>query len=162
MTALDEDTWDVSKLVLDDGGRAVPVGAECGVPGERDHLPAARRAVGHRRPTTATRRRPTVIRAASVEMARHSLAIDPLAPVVDAPAGPEGLAFDDPENLMVWWGMARAHPMADGGRDARRDDEATTCGHRAVQPDFKPFEPIVKAATPETVRDRSPGRWRRS
>ena len=86
-----------------------------------------------------------------VERARHSLAIDPLAPVSEHPRGPQGLAYDDPDNLMLWWGMGALTPWQ---TVVESTDEMTKYDlwDTELFGDFKPFEPIVKSSTPATVR----------
>ena len=149
MTALDEDTWDVSKLVLDDTD----------LPHQSD--------LGAVFLAAATSYRPSAVLGeivadegdpatsgdpgGTVELARHSLALDPLAEVTADPVGPQGLAFDDPANLMRWWGMAALTPWQ---TVVETTNEMTKYDlwRSALFSDFAPFEPIVKAAPPETVR----------
>ncbi len=149
MTALDEDTWDVSKLVLDD--TELPY---------RSDLGAVFMA-------SATKYRPSAVLGeivadqgeapakgnvgGVVEMARHSLKLDPLTDVVPNPEGPQGLAFDDPDNLMTWWGMAALTPWQ---TVVETTNEMTKYNlwQTELFSDFKPFEAIVKAAPPDTVR----------
>lgn len=149
MTALDEDTWDVSKLVFDSADED-----------HRSQLSAVFLA-------SATRYRPPAVLAevlrdfgdpptptdvgGTVELARHSLEIDPLAPVSANPSGPMGLAFDAPENLMTWWGMAAMTPWQ---TVVESTNEMTAYGMWEAElfAPFKPFEGIVKNATPDTVR----------
>lgn len=149
MTALDEDTWDVSKLVLDD--------TDLEYRSERGAVFLA----------SATRYRPPAVLAevvdddgdapsdgdvgGVVERARHSLPLDPLAEVTPDPEGPFGLEFDDPDDLMVWWGMAALTPWQ---TVVPTTDEMTRYDLWSAElfSDFKPFEPLVKAATPDTIR----------
>jgi len=149
MTALDEDTWDVSKLVLNDTDQPY-----------RSELGAVFLA------SVSTYRPPAILGevvaddgdpstegnvGGVVEMARHSLPLDPLAEVVANPEGPMGLAFDEPDNLMTWWGMAALTPwqtVVETTNEMTRYNLWETELFSA----FKPFEPIVKASSPETVR----------
>jgi len=149
MTALDEDTWDVSKLVLDDTD--LPYRSELGavfLAGATTYRPSAvvtEVVADHGdAPTDGNV-------GGTVEMARHSLALDPLAEVVPDPEGPMGLAFDDPDNLMTWWGMAALTPwqtVVETTNEMTKYDLWKT----ELFSDFKPFEPLVKAAPPDTVR----------
>lgn len=149
MTALDEDTWEISKLVLDDTDIA-----------EGSALGAVYLA------SASTYRPPAVVSdiltsrgdagspddaGGAVERARHSLAIDPLAPVAADPEGPMGLAFDDPDNLMTWWGMGALTPWQ---TVVETTGEMTTYDLWKAElfSDFAPFEPIVKSSPPDQVR----------
>jgi hypothetical protein len=149
MTALDEDTWDVSKLVLNDAD--LPYQSELGavfLASATTYRPSATLAeIVVDDGDAPSKGDPGGI----VEMARHSLAIDPLAPVTPNPPGPQGLAFDDPDNLMTWWGMAALTPWQ---TVVETTNEMTTYSlwQTALFSDFKPFEPLVKAAPPDTVR----------
>ena len=149
MTALDEDTWDVSKLVLNDTDlpyqsdlgavflatttKYVPPAVLGGIVTDRGAEPSKTDVGG------------------VVERARHSLELDPLAEVTPDPVGPHGLAFDDPDNLMVWWAMAALTPWQ---TVVETTSEMTTYNLWASElfADFKPFEPIVKASSPDSIR----------
>ena len=149
MTALDEDTWDVSKLVLDAAAEPYQsaLSAVFLASATTYRPPAVLSAIVGDAGPPATDGDP----GGAVEMARHSLALDPLAPVVDAPVGPEGFAFDDPEDLMVWWGMGALTPwqtVVESTDEMTRYDLWDT---ELFSP-FEPFEPIVKSSTPETIR----------
>ena len=149
MTALDEDTWDVSKLVLDAAAEPYQsaLSAVFLASATTYRPPAVLSAIVGDAGSPATDGDP----GGAVELARHSLALDPLAPVVDAPVGPEGFAFDDPEDLMVWWGMGALTPwqtVVESTDEMTRYDLWDT---ELFSP-FEPFEPIVKSSTPGTIR----------
>ena len=149
MTALDEDTWDVSKLVLDDADEPYrsTLGAVFLASATRYRPPAVlAEVVADRGPAPSTDDPGGV-----VERARHSLEIDPLAPVTDDPEGPMGLAFDDPDNLMLWWSMGGLTPwqtVVESTSEMTKYD----LWRAELFSDFAPFEPLVKAASPETIR----------
>ena len=86
-----------------------------------------------------------------IERARHSLDVDPLAPVTADAGGPMGLRFDDPDNLMLWWGMGALTPWQ---TVVQTTNEMTKYDLWKTElfSDFRPFEPLVKAAPPDTVR----------
>ncbi len=149
MTALDEDTWDVSKLVLDDTD--LPYQSTLGAV----FLAAATR---YRPPAVLgdivadSGVAPTKGDAGGVvEMARHSLKLDPLAAVSADPPGPQGLAFDDPANLMLWWGMGALTPWQTAVESTNEMTKYDMWQEELFAP-FRSFEPIIKAVTPETVR----------
>ncbi len=150
MTALDEDTWDVSKLVLDDA--AEPYRSEFGAvflaSATRYRPPAVLGEIVADDGDRPTADDPGGI----VERARHSLPIDPLAPVTPDPAGPDGLAFDDHDNLMLWWGMGALTPWQTVVESTAEMTKYNLWASELFSP-FKPFEPIVKASPPETVRN---------
>lgn len=149
MTAFDADTWDVSKLVLDD--------ADGGYRSDRGAVFLA----------SATHYRPPAVLAeivaddgdapsdadvgGIVERARHSLPLDPLAEVTPDPDAPFEFDFDDPDDLMVWWAMAALTPWQ---TVVPTTDEMTRYDLWSAElfSDFKPFEPLVKAAPPDTIR----------
>ena len=149
MTALDEDTWDVSKLVLDDTD--LPYQSQLGavfLASTTKYRPSAvlGSIVADDGPAPSKGNEGGV-----VEMARHSLKLDPLADVVANPAGPQGLAFDDPDNLMTWWGMGALTPwqtVVETTSEMTKYDLWKT----DLFSDFRPFEPLVKAASPDVVR----------
>lgn len=149
MTALDEDTWDVSKLVLD--AAAEPYQSKLGAvflaSASRYRPPAVLEAIVRDVGEAPSAGGPGGL----VERARHSLSIDPLADVTDLPEGPQGLAYDDPANLMLWWGMGALTPWQ---TVVESTDEMTKYNlwDSELFSDFKPFEAIVKASSPETVR----------
>ena len=94
MTALDEDTFSLMKMVADDTAydyQAVDDGIL---------LATARRY----RPPEVVRR---IARSdeTSVVRQRQSLPLDPTEPYTADPQAPYGLDYDDPDNLMVWWGI---------------------------------------------------------
>ncbi|NLA37085.1 MAG: hypothetical protein GX868_15565 [Actinobacteria bacterium] len=149
MTALDEDTWDVSKLVFDSATED-----------HQSQLSAVFLA-------SATKYRPPAVLAevlrdfgeaptpadvgGTVELARHSLELDPLVPVTDDPDGPMGLAFDAPENLMTWWAMAAMTPWQTVVESTSEMTTYNMWEAKLFSP-FKPFEGIVKNSTPDTIR----------
>lgn len=145
MSALDEDTWDVSKLVFDD---------------TTEPFQSALGAVGF---ASAQRYRPPAVLGAVVaddgsddgsgvvERARHSLPIDPLSEVSDAPGSAGGLAFDDPDNLMTWWGMGALTPWQTVVETTNEMTRYNLWATELFAP-FKPFESIIKASDPDTVR----------
>lgn len=149
MTALDEDTWDVSKLVLDD--TKLPYQSDLGAvfmaSSSTYRPPAVLTKIVHDAGAAPSKGDVGGI----VEKARHSLKLDPLAPVTPNPEGPMGLAFDDHDNLMTWWGMAALTPWQ---TVVETTDEMTKYNLWASElfSDFKPFQAIVQAESPETVR----------
>lgn len=150
MSGLDADTWDVSKLVFDDTEFEYrsSIGAVFLASAKKYQPPAVLAAMLAERGDEPT----ADDVGGTVEMARHSLDLDPLAPVTEDPEGPMGLAFDDPANLMTWWGMAALTPWQ---TVVESTGEMTTYNMWAAElfEPFRPFEPLVKAASPETVRE---------
>ncbi len=150
MTALDEDTWDLSKLVLDESD--LPY---------QSALDAVFLAA-------ATKYRPPAVlgdivadsgaappkgdAGGVVETARHSLKLDPLAAVSKNPPRPQGLAFDDPANLMLWWGMGALTPWQTVVESTSEMTKYKMWQEEQFSP-FRSFEPIVKAASPDTLRN---------
>jgi hypothetical protein len=94
MSALDEDTFGVGKLVFDDTAVGYTSRSDTGA----TYLAAARR---YRPPQAllhvATARRPGVTRE------RHGIFVDGSDPVSERPEAPFGYDFDDPANLTFWW-----------------------------------------------------------
>jgi len=149
MTALDEDTWDVSKLVLNDAVEPYqsPLGAVFLASATRYQPPAVIEAVVRDRGPAPTADDP----GGTVEKARHSLAIDPLSSVTTDPAGPQGLAFDDPDNLMLWWGMGALTPWQTVVESTNEMTKYNLWKSELFS-DFKPFEALVKASPPAAVQ----------
>ena len=149
MTALDEDTWDLSKLVLDDAKDPYQskLGAVYLASATRYRPPAVLESIVKASGPAAKQGDP----GGTVERARHSLPIDPLAAVTPNPPGPQGLAFDDPANLMLWWGMGALTPwqtVVESTSEMTKYD----LWNNDLFSDFKPFEPIVKGSSPDAVR----------
>lgn len=97
MTALDEDTFSLMKMVVDDTEhdyQAVDDGIL---------LATARRY----RPPEVVRR---IARSdeTSIVRQRQSLPLDPTEPYTPDPVAPDGFSYDDPDDLMVWWGIGSA------------------------------------------------------
>lgn len=94
MTALDEDTFSLMKMVADDTGygyQAVDDGILL--------------ATAHRyRPPEVVRRIARSDQTAVVRQ-RQSLPLDPTEPYTPDPVAPYGFDYDDPDSLMVWWGV---------------------------------------------------------
>jgi hypothetical protein len=149
MTALDEDTWDVSKLVLDDAAEPYQstLGAVYMAAATRYRPPAVLGKIVHDNGPAPKPGDPGGV----VEKARHSLPIDPLAPVTPNPPGPEGLAFDDHDNLMTWWGMGALTPWQTVVESTAEMTKYDLWSNELFS-DFKPFEGLVKAASPDTIR----------
>lgn len=96
MTARDEDTYAMAKMVFDD----TPTGYE-----NIDNASLLATARRYRPPEVAR-----VIADSSdvsVVKQRQSLPIDPHAPITPDPVPPYGLGYDDP---LVWWGMGAQFP----------------------------------------------------
>jgi hypothetical protein len=96
MTARDEDTYAMAKMVFDD----TPTGYE-----NIDNASLLATARRYRPPEVARviANSPDV----SIVKQRQSLPIDPHAPIAPDPQPPYGLAYDDP---LVWWGMGAQFP----------------------------------------------------
>jgi hypothetical protein len=91
MTARDEDTYAMAKMVFDD----TPTGYE-----NIDNAVLLAGARRYRPPEVA--RAIATSPATSVVRQHQGLPIDPHGPITDTPAPAYGLSYDDP---MVWWGM---------------------------------------------------------
>ena len=144
MSGPDTDTWDLATLVF---GTDVAYGSATGsvylASAAKYRPPAVLGAIHDAASGAATE--PTV------ERARHSLALDPLAEVSDSPEAPMGLAFDDHDNLMTYWAMAAMTPWQ---TVIESTDEMTAYNlwdSKLFAP-FAPFRPIVEAADADTVR----------
>jgi hypothetical protein len=99
LTALDEDNFDVSKLVFDD--TEYPY----------QHVDTAvwiARAQKYRVPEAA--RQIAQSDEVAVVRQRQSLPLDPLGPVDPDVEAPYGFDYGDPDNLMVWWGIGGQFP----------------------------------------------------
>lgn len=99
MTALDEDNFNLSKMLFDDTDQPYQ---------SVDN--AMLLAMAHRyRPPEVVRR---VARSdeVSIDRSRMSIPLDPFAPVEPDPQPPYGFAYDDPDNAMVWWGIGAQFP----------------------------------------------------
>jgi hypothetical protein len=94
MSALDENTFGVGKLVFDDTEAGYPSRSDTGA----TYLCGARR---YRPPQAlvhvATAAEPGVTRE------RHGIFVDGSDPVTERPEAPFGYDFDDPANLTFWW-----------------------------------------------------------
>jgi hypothetical protein len=94
MTALDEDNFNLSKMLFDDTDHPYQ-----GV----DNAMLLAMARRYRPPEVV--RRVATSDEVSIDRSRMSIPLDPLAPVEPDPKGPYGLDYDDPDNAMVWWGI---------------------------------------------------------
>lgn len=94
MTALDEDTFSMAKMLFDD--TAYPY----------QHLDgAALLATAHKyRPPEVVRKIASSTEV-SVDKSQAGIPLDVTAPVTPDPKPPYGFSYSDPDNLMVWWGM---------------------------------------------------------
>ncbi|GAB4528108.1 MAG: hypothetical protein Tsb0020_45380 [Haliangiales bacterium] len=95
MSSLDEDTWHISKLLFDTTTEAYQSTSDAGgalfARAENYRLPEAIRQVAR------TER-------VFVDRERMGLDIATAGPYSAAPVAPLGLAYDDPEQLSLWWG----------------------------------------------------------
>jgi hypothetical protein len=94
MTALDEDTFSLMKMVADDTDydyQAVDDGILLAT-AQRYRPPEVVRRIARSDGTAVVRQ-------------RQSLPLDPTAPVAPDPVAPYGFDYDDPDDLMVWWGI---------------------------------------------------------
>jgi hypothetical protein len=94
MTARDEDTFSLMKMVVDDTAldyQAVDDGILLAT-ARRYRPPEVVRQIARSNDTAVVRQ-------------RQSLPLDPTLPYTPDPEAPYGLDYDDPDNLMVWWGI---------------------------------------------------------
>jgi hypothetical protein len=93
-TALDQDTFALSKLVFDDTSEAYTPGTDAGATlfarAKKYRVPAAITAI-------AKYDRPMV------DVEHMNVPLDPSAPVTPNPSPPYGISFDDPNNVPFWW-----------------------------------------------------------
>ena len=93
MSALDENTFGVGKLVFDDTDAGYPSRSDTGA----TYLCGARYRPPQALVHVATAAEPGVTRE------RHGIFVDGSDPVTERPEAPFGYDFDDPANLTFWW-----------------------------------------------------------
>ena len=93
-TALDQDTFAMSKLLFDDTTEPYPSGDDAGAV-------LFARARKYRLPEVI--RRIATSPKTSIDKERMGVALDPQAPIDLRAAAPYGYAFDDPANVEFWW-----------------------------------------------------------
>lgn len=149
MTALDEDTWDVSKLVLDDAAEDYQsrFGAVFLASATRYRPPPVLESIVADLGPEPSPDDPGGV----VERARHSLELDPLAEITPDPDGPMGLAFDDPDNLMLWWSMAAFTPWQTVVESTSEMTRYNLWDADLFAP-FAAFRGIVASSSPEQLR----------
>jgi hypothetical protein len=93
-TAVDQDTFDLSKLLFDDTDLPYTsvddAGAVLMARAERYRMPEVIRAVASSDEEM-------------IDRERMGVPLDPLAPIEDDPKAPYGYDFDDPDNVPFWW-----------------------------------------------------------
>ena len=93
-TALDQDTFALSKLVFDDTTEAYTPGTDAGAVlfarATKYRVPAAITAI-------AKYDKPMI------DTEHMNVPLDPSAPVTANPVAPYGISFDDPDNVPFWW-----------------------------------------------------------
>ena len=93
-TAVDQDTFALSKLLFDDTAEPYRPGADAGAT-------LLARAQNYRMPDVIGR----IAKGTEplIDQEHMNVPLDALAPVTPDPPAPYGIAFDDPENIPFWW-----------------------------------------------------------